>query len=312
MHGRWFAVFVSAALSAAACGKAVESGGGSEADAGGDGDDDGSDGTDDGTEPDAGDDGSEPDAAQPSTNKGLIRIFSANYVEGGGPVQNASVEALFGDFETESCGLELADGACSVLSCTDRVPSAAPPDAGVIDVFVEAEEVAKLEPAEDGTYARYDRAGDDLFDIGPALRATAVGGDVPAFEVAGTAPAGIAFDGGVPTSAGALDVSVGGAYGVRWAPGADGDRLRVRMTSIATEGVQRLVLSCSAPASTGDLVVAPGLLALLPLGAHELEARVVTEQTVQAGDFGITLSAEGPALDLASGNWARGTINLIP
>jgi hypothetical protein len=309
MHGRWFAVFVSAALSAAACGKAVESGGGSAADAGGGGDDDG---VDDGDEPDAGDDGSEPDAAQPSTTKGLIRIFSANYLEGGVAVQNASVEALFGDFETESCGLELADGACSVLSCTDRVPSAAPPHAGVIDVLVEAEVVAKLEPAEDGTYPRYDRTGDDLFDIGPTLRATAVGGDVPAFEITGTAPAGIAFDGGVPTSAAAIDVSVGGAYGVRWAPGADGEVLRVRMTSIASEGAQRLVLRCSAPASTGDLVVSPGLLGLLPLGAHEYEARVVTEQTVQAGDFGVTLSAEGPALDLTSGNWARGTINLVP
>jgi hypothetical protein len=312
MHGRWFAVFVSAALSAAACGKAVESGGASAADAGGGGDDDGSDGADDATEPDAGDDGSEPDAAQPSTTRGLIRIFSANYVEGGGSVQNASVEALFGDFETESCGLELADGACSVLSCTDRVPSAAPPDAGVIDVFVEAEVVAKLEPAEDGTYARYERIDDELFDIGPSLRATAVGADVPAFEVTGTAPAGIAFDGGVPTSAGAIDVSVGGAYGVRWAPGADSERIRVRMTSIAGEGVQRLVLSCSAPASTGDLVVPPALLGLLPLGVHQFEARVVTEQTVQAGDFGVTLSAERPALDLPSGNWARGTVNLVP
>jgi hypothetical protein len=310
MHGRCFAVVLSAALSAAACGKAVESGDGSEVDAG-DGGDDG-DGADDGAEPDAGDDGSEPDAAPPPTTRGLIRIFSATYVEGGGTVQNASVEAQFGDFETESCGLELADGACSVLSCTDRVPPGAPPDAGVIDVFVETEEVAKLEPAEDGTYPPHERAGDDLFDIGPALRAAAAGGDVPAFEVTGTAPAGIAFDGGVPTSTVVLDISVGGAYGVRWVPGADSERLRVRMTGTASEGAQRLVLSCSAPASAGDLVVAPELLGLLPLGAHQFEARVVTEQTVQAGDFGITLSAERPALDLTNGNWARGAVNLVP
>jgi len=311
MHGRCLALFLSAALSLA-CGKAVDSGG-AAADAGDGGDDgDGSDGADDGGEADAGDDGGEPDAAPPAATKGLIRIFSANYVEGGGAVQSASVEAFFGDFETESCGLVLADGACSVLSCNDRVPPGEPPDAGVIDVFVEAEEVAKLEPAADGTYPRYDRADDDLFDIGPALRATAAGGDVPAFEATGTAPAGIAFDGGVPTSASAIDVSVGGAYAVRWAPGADSERLRVRIAGTANDEAARLVLSCSVPASAGDLVVPPGLLGLLPLGAHQFEARVVTEQTVLAGDYGVTLAAEGPALDLNSGNWAKGTVNLVP
>ncbi len=227
-------------------------------------------------------------------------------------MQSGSVEAFFGDFETEKCGLVLADGACSVLSCNDRVPPGPPPDAGVIDVFVEAEEVAKLEPTEDGTYARYDRADDDLFDIGPALRATAAGGEVPAFEATGTAPAGIAFDGGVPTSAVAIDISVGGAYGLRWAPGADSERLRVRIVGAVNEEAARLVLSCSVPASSGDLVVPAGLLGLLPLGAYEFEARVATEQTVRAGDYGVTLAGEGPALDLPSGNWARGTVNLVP
>ena len=309
---RCVAVLLSAALSAA-CGKAVDPGAG-EVDAGDGGGDagDGGDGADGGSEADAGDDGSEPDAAPPSATKGLIRIFSANYVEGSGAVQNASVEALFGDFETESCGLELADGACSVLSCADRVPPGAPPDAGLIDVFVEQEAVAVLEPARDGTYPPYQRIDDDLFDIGSALRATAAGGDVPAFEATGTAPAGIAFDGGVPTGAVAIDISVGGAYSLRWAPGADSERVRVRIAGTASDQARRLVLSCSVPASAGDLVAPPGLLGLLPLGAHQFEARVVTEQMVQAGDFGVTLSAERPALDLPSGNWARGTVNLVP
>ncbi|HKE16433.1 MAG TPA: hypothetical protein VKB80_16285 [Kofleriaceae bacterium] len=308
-----FAVLLAAAPSAAACGKAVDSSAGGTDAGGGDdgpGSDDGAGDDDGGSAADA-DPGGGADAA-PVPRDGRIYALSVSYVdEAGLPVQSASVEAAFGAIDAEECQVVLVDGACSLRSCTPRELPAEAPDAGAIDIAIDDEPVTQMAPDRQGTYPPFERDGDELFDIGPGLTAQAAGGDVPAFELAVAAPAPIVLEDAVPTSAGAIDVSEAAGYVQRWQPGAETDRIRIDMTSSPAGDDLLLRLSCSVQASVPDLAIAPGLLALLPVGTLDFEARVESEATATAGDYDVSLTAAVVATD-AGGNRAKGTINLVP
>ena len=306
-----FAVLLAAVLSAPACGKAVDSSaGGTDAGGGDDGPGSDDDGDDDGSAADA-DPGGGADAA-PVERGGRIYALSVSYVdEGSLPVQSASVEAAFGAIDAEKCQIVLVDGVCSLRSCTPRELPDEAPDAGAIDIAIDDEPITQMAPDPQGTYAPFERDGDELFDVGPALTARAAGGDVPAFELAIAAPTPIALEDAVPTSAGAIDVSEAEGYVQRWQPGGDADRIRIDMTSSPVGEDLHLRLSCSVQASVPDLAIAPGLLALLPIGALDFEARVESESTATAGDYDVSLTAAVVATD-AAGNRAKGTINLVP
>jgi hypothetical protein len=311
MQCRSFAVLLAAALSAAACGKAVDSSA-AEPDAGDGGGDDGGDVTgDDGSAADA-DPGDGADAAPPE-RKGRIYAFSVSYLDGAGAqVQSASIEAAFGAVDAEDCEVVLVEGDCSLRTCTPREPPGEAPDAGAIDIAIDDTAITQLAPERQGTYSPFQRDGDDLFDVGLGLSAQAGGGDVPAFELAVTAPSPIALEDAVPTGEVAIDVSEAAGYVQRWQPAAgDVDRLRIEMTSSPVGVDLGFRLTCSVQASLGSLAISPGLLAILPTGPLDFEARVESEATAAAGDYAVALDAAVVATD-TSNNRAKGTINLTP
>ena len=98
----------------------------------------------------------------------------------------------------------------------------------------------------------------------------------------------------------------------RWQPAAaEGDRLRIDMTSSPVGADLGLRLRCSVQASLGSLTISPALLALLPTGPLDFEARVESEATATAGDYDVALDAAIVATDV-NNNWAKGTVNLTP
>jgi hypothetical protein len=305
MSGRSSGFILVASLLAAACGKAVVPPSG-DPDAG---DDDGGTDPDAAPEPDAAD----PDGGDPPAPKGIIHAFSRSFTnEAGVPVQNGSISARFGDIELNECAIDLTEGDCSVLTCRPREPATPPPEAGTIDLFVDGVLLTNLAPSRDGTYAPYEKPDLALFASGVLLTASTKGDTVPAFEVEITTPTPIAFDGNVPSGVTAIDISVGGTYNLRWAPGADSDKVLLAMASPPDgDGVFK-TLDCRVPSSVGDFTVPAAILASMPIGPALFETRVESESTSTIGTYDITLAGAVVAIDGPTGNWARGGVNLVP
>jgi hypothetical protein len=305
MPGRFLGILLVASLSAAACGKAVDSS--ADPDAGDGGDDD------DGTENDA---APEPDAPPP--RQGIVRAFNRDYLDpAGAPVQSAIVEARFGDRVTDDCEIEMTDLECSVLTCRATPPDAEPPDAGTIVMEIVpasgAPTMVELPPQTDGTYMPFELTGAPLYVDGQRLVVTAAGDDVPGFSGQFQAPIRIRFDAvdSVPTSATPIAISAADGYALRWAPGGASDQLRLTMSTAPDDDNVRRVVDCRTFAGTGSLSVSSALLSSMPVGPLAFEALVETRFAADAGDFAIDVSAVGVALNSVD-TWAQGMVDLMP
>ncbi|HKE18640.1 MAG TPA: hypothetical protein VKB80_27375 [Kofleriaceae bacterium] len=290
----------------AACGKAVEDGDAADAaaDDGGDvdaGDDDGGD---------AGADAATDDAS-PRDTRGLVRIFARNYTDAGDNlILSSTVTAGFGAYEDEDCAVELAGTECQVLACTERDPERPAPHAGAITV--EALQEVVLMPGSDGAYAPRE-VDTVVFSDGGMLSVLAVGGDVPAFDVTDmVAPYPIGFQSGVPTSAGPVKLSAAADYALTWGGIEATDTVRIVLAGPRDgDGTRRLV-SCSLGAGAGAVTIDSEKLQRLPVGDIAFEATTERSETIEAGDYTISVIAAVVARlgDDASGDWAAGTVLL--
>jgi hypothetical protein len=283
-----------------ACGKAVDPG---AVDGGDDGDDTG----DDDGAADAGNDGGLDDM------RGLVYVFSGNFTDAGTTVLNSSAIAAFGAYETETCVVELPGAECQVLACNEHTPSSPAPDAG--DITIESLEDTVLTPGAGGIYAAYESGDQLLFSDGESVSASALGADVPAFEITLDAPYHIGFNGGVPNQGSPpVDVSAAADYVLFWSAIAPGDSVLIELTGPRDgEGVRRLI-KCTVPAGNEQVTLTSSALSRLPFGELIFESRIETSETAMAGDYEVTLTAAVVMRDGgdATFNWAIGLFNLTP
>jgi hypothetical protein len=294
----------------AACGKAVDGSGGAEADAttddGGD-DDAGDDASDDGGDADAAADG---DASTPDT-RGLVRVFARNYTDSGDNlILSSTVTAAFGSYEDEDCAVELAGTDCQVLACTGRDRQRPAPHAGAITI--EALDDFVLMPGSDGAYDPLD-VDTVVFSDGAMLSVLAAGDDVPAFALMDmVAPYPIGFQDGVPTSAGPIKLSAAADYALFWGGIEATDTVSITLAGPRDGDAVRRLVTCSLGAGAGGVTIDSEKLQMLPVGEIQFEARTLRSETIEAGDYTITVSAEVVARlgDDATGDWAAGTVLL--
>jgi hypothetical protein len=298
---------------APACGKAVDPGAGAEdtdaaPDDGGD-DGDGDDGGDDGDG--NGDDDGSGDAG--GAGRGLIIASSTTYTSGDGDVEESSFSrAFFGDYETESCQVELEEAECRVLACTPREPTVPYPEAGLILIQVDGVEEAPMQPGKNGAYNAFGVAA-QLFDDGAELTAAASGADVPAFAIPLTAPFSIGFQADlVPTPENSISVSASEGHDMTWGGISASDTVHVTLSALPDGDQVSRRIDCTLPAGVARLFLTPEALSLLPLGALDFEARVETSATAIAGDHEVTFTASVVARtgDSPADNAAIGTVTL--
>lgn len=295
-------------IAPAACGKAVDSAAGADAGPGddGSGDDDPADGDDldGGDRPDGGD--GDDDAP-----RGLIVAESTTFTDETGLHQTSTARAFFGDYETEDCALELADGDCRLLSCRPR-PAATPfPEAGLIVIQVDTIDQATLTPGEQGAYNAFG-AEAPLFADGAEVAAFAAGADVPAFDIDLQAPSSIAFTVPVPSSGSAIGVSAANDYDLTWAEPDSPDQVHVTISALPDQDRVRRVIDCGQFGPIGHITVSSEILSLVPPGDLDFEARVEASDTVRAGAYAVTMTASVVARqgDGQDSNAARGTLVL--
>ncbi len=299
---------------AAACGKAVSSGG--DPDAGGDDGGDGSDGADDddGGDDIVGDDddGTEADAAP--AGAGLIVASSSTFTDPKGNLRESSfARAFFGDYETESCEVEVEDPECRVLACTPRTAAAPFPEAGLIVIQIDTIDTATLTPAKGGAYNAYG-AAETMFQDGAEISVFAAGDDVPAFDVDLTAPFSIGFQGAVPTGSTPIAISAAAGHDMTWGGIEPNDTVHVTLSALPDGDNVRRVVNCSLAAGVGRLFFSPEVLSAMPQGDLAFEARVEQSDTVPAGDYEVTFTAsvvarvggDDETADAASGTMVLG------
>jgi hypothetical protein len=301
---------------APACGKAVDPGAGAEDtdaapdDDGGD-DGDGDDGDDDDGSGDDGDDGGGGDAG--ASGKGFILASSTTYTSGGGDLEESSfARAFFGDYETESCVVELEEAECRVLACSPRQPTVPYPEAGLILIQVDGVDEAPMQPGKNGAYNAFGVAA-QLFDDGAELTALAAGDDVPAFAIPLTAPFSIGFQAGlVPTPENSIAVSASEGHDMTWGGISASDTVHVTLSALPDGDQVSRRIDCTLPAGVERLFLTPDALSLMPLGALDFEARVETTADAIAGDLEVTFTASVVARtgDSPADNAAIGTVML--
>jgi hypothetical protein len=309
MRARSISVLLVASL-AAACGKAVDSTP--------DDDDDG----DDGTVPDASvaDATPDPPDAQPVEQRGFIEAFSRVFTDSTGTaVRDGRVVARFGSPEDRSCEIGATDGECILQVCAPRGQPDEAPDAGSIAFLINDAKLTDLVPGANGLYPAYEQTTLEIFTGGEKLTVTAAGGDVPEFTIDLAAPAALAIDAGeAPTSTTTIQISAANGHSLRWPTSAPpADRVRVTLSAPPDGKNTRKVLECSALATSGGFILPTSLLSGLPTGLLEFEARVETEIEVLAksppvGTPMVTFLAAGVATDVATGDWAKGMVDLVP
>jgi hypothetical protein len=303
-------VLMACVALAAACGKAVQSGGDPDA---GDDSDDGSDGSDDDDLGDdiVGDDGTEADAAP--SGAGLIIASSSTFTDAKGTLRESSTaRAFFGDYQTESCEVELEDPECRVLACSPRTAAATFPEAGLIVIQVDTVDTATLTPAKGGAYNAYG-ADATMFPDGAEISVFAAGDDVPAFDVDLTAPFSIGFQGAVPTGSTPIAISAAAGHDMTWGGIDPNDTVHVTLSALPDGDNVRRVVDCSLAAGVGRLFLSGKILSAMPQGDLDFEARVETSDTVPAGDYQVTFTASVVARvngDDQTADAARGTMVL--
>jgi hypothetical protein len=310
MRRRCFAALLVTSLAAAACGKVVDP----SNDGGGGGDDDG-------TETDAGIDASPPTPdAQPDERRGAIEAFSRDFaIPVGAAVRDGRLEAVFGIPEARTCEIGGTDGNCILQRCTPRERPVRAPDAGPITFAVDGVTLTDLAPLPEGSYPVYERSDAPLFPDGALLGLSASGAEVPDFAIDLTAPTAIAIDGGeAPSSTISIQISAGAGHSIRWPlGGSTTDEVRATLTGPPDDDGVRKVLECRGLVSEGGYVFPVSLLTGLPVGPIEFEARVLSRTEVAAGgdtpdSYSVTFTAAVVARDAATGDWAKGMVDLIP
>ncbi len=283
-------VLMACVAQSAACGKAVQSGG--DPDAGGDDSDDSSDSADDAEDLGddiVGDDGTEADAAP--AGAGLIVASSSTFTDPDGTLRESSfARAFFGDYQTESCAVELEDPECRVLACSPTTAATSFPEAGLIVIQVNTVDTATLTPAKGGAYNAYG-ADATMFPDGAELSVFAAGDDVPAFDVDLTAPFSIGFQGAVPTGSTPIAISAAAGHDMTWGGIDPNDTVHVTLSALPDGDNVRRVVNCSLAAGVGRLFLSSKVLSAMPQGDLEFEARVERSDTVPAGDYQVTFTA---------------------
>ena len=171
-------------------------------------------------------------------------------------------------------------GACEIATCTNLAGTQA--EAGTVAITGGTQNVA-LTPETDKTYTTLTTTT-ALFTGGETLKATALGGDVPAFTATVTAPTLAKITSPAKPASFMLAVDRAHDLAVTWT-GGGGGKLQVFVS-----GGNKQV-TCRFDASAGAGTVPAAVLGMLPTGSGSFAMASIASAEVAAGDYAVTFLA---------------------
>ena len=220
----------------------------------------------------------------PDTRSNIGAFFIQSYTAGSMPNAAGEVDlAFFTGFP--ACTNVTTIGPCDVLDCvmgTEQTPHSA----GAVTVTGPSTHIT-LEPGANEEYA-VEQAQGTLFNGGDSLTIAAAGADVPAFSRTISTPSKSTIRSPPQPSTPYLPITRSAGLVVRWTGAATG----TQFVSLSDGGFSvTRYLSCRFDAGAGTGTIPPDALMLLQTAAGNFSMATITEDSVDVGDWHVSLEA---------------------
>jgi hypothetical protein len=203
-----------------------------------------------------------------------------------------AVASIYAGFEDPPAPDLVNDGTCRIYEypCLGQVGACASPpqhSAGTLAITGLALPVSMTPDAETHSYAAPSGLPDELFTDTAAIRATATGDTVPAFDLqtTGVVPMSSAYVGAE------LGLTPGQPLALAWDTAADDAtiQLRVNWADVCHAGAEWYVLVCEV-ADAGSFIVPSTITSMLPTGFSHCGARLARMRRATTADGSVELT----------------------